>query len=334
MSLPKITVITPSYNQGEFLEETIQSVLNQGYPNLEYIIIDGGSTDQSVDIISKYSKELSYWVSEKDNGQSEAINKGFRRATGEIVTWLNSDDLFMPNVLNQIVEHFDDQNIVLVHGGNIHFGKGMSDSTPHFTNKPHLMSRYLSGMCFDQPASFFRKSALDKVGLLDENLHYGMDYDLFLRLLLIGDFKPIDLVVSKYRLHERSKTVSLSDRFAKDWAKVYSKFCRSYPGLAHLVDLLKRLEVYEEVDKSNFRSIEREFQLEDINKSFGFFIKHQIVSYYAQSSFDKCRELLEFLLKYDKHVFNEFKLRRLLLQVKYLPASVINLKNHLTTILR
>jgi glycosyltransferase involved in cell wall biosynthesis len=90
---PKITIVTPSFNQGEFLEETIQSVLNQGYPNLEYIIIDGGSTDKSVDIISKYSKELSYWVSEKDNGQSEAINKGFRKATGEIVTWLNSDDL-------------------------------------------------------------------------------------------------------------------------------------------------------------------------------------------------------------------------------------------------
>jgi glycosyltransferase involved in cell wall biosynthesis len=331
---PKITVVTPSYNQGRYLEETIQSVLNQGYPNLEYIIIDGGSTDQSVEIIGKYSKALTYWESEKDNGQSEAINKGFRRATGEIITWLNSDDLFMPDVLCQLPKHFEDQNVVLVHGGNIGFGKNMVDSLPHFSKGGDLLPQYVSGMCFDQPASFFRKSSLDRIGLLDEKLHYGMDYDLFVRLLLVGEFKPIDIVVSKYRFHSDSKSVSLANYFAKDWAKVYSKFCRSYPGLEHLVDQLKCLGIYEACDENIYPIIERELQISGLNKSLGFFLKHQIVSLYSESLFKKCQELLEFLQKYDATLFEELSLRGLLVQVKYFPSRILRLKNRILTMLK
>src|SRR5687768_13083798 len=107
MNSPKISIITPSYNQGRFIEETILSVINQNYPNLEYIIIDGGSTDNTVEIIRKYEQHLAYWVSEKDGGQSEAINKGFKKATGDIVCWINSDDFFMPGALSKVADCFE-----------------------------------------------------------------------------------------------------------------------------------------------------------------------------------------------------------------------------------
>lgn len=119
---PKISIVTPSYNQGSYLEETILSVLNQKYPNLEYIIIDGGSTDSSVEIIKKYASYLSYWVSEKDSGQSEALNKGFNRASGEIIAWLNSDDLYCENTLHIIAEKFmEHPEVGIVYGDVINF---------------------------------------------------------------------------------------------------------------------------------------------------------------------------------------------------------------------
>jgi len=117
MNLPKISIVTPSFNQGQYIEETILSIVNQNYPNLEYIIIDGGSTDNTVEIIKKYEKHLAYWVSEKDKGQSEAINKGFRKATGDIVCWINSDDFFMPGSLLKVGERFaKDNSLDLLNG--------------------------------------------------------------------------------------------------------------------------------------------------------------------------------------------------------------------------
>src|SRR5580700_341038 len=120
MDLPKISIITPSYNQGQFIEETILSILNQNYPNLEYLIIDGKSTDSTIEIIKKYEQKIFYWVSEKDSGQSEAINKGFQKATGEIVCWLNSDDILMPNALNEVAAQFiKNKELILLNGQTV-----------------------------------------------------------------------------------------------------------------------------------------------------------------------------------------------------------------------
>src|SRR5437763_884238 len=131
MTFPKITVITPSYNQGKFLEETIVSVISQGYPNLEYMLIDGGSTDNSIDIIKKYRTYFSYWISEKDSGQSEAINKGLKKATGEIISWLNSDDLYTAGCLQHVAEHFaKHREAALVHGKTILFGDRKKELIP------------------------------------------------------------------------------------------------------------------------------------------------------------------------------------------------------------
>ena len=127
-TLPKISIITPSFNQGPFLEETILSVLQQGYPNLEYIIIDGGSTDESVGIIKRYQDRLHYWVSEKDSGQSEALNKGLRRATGDIIGWLCSDDLYLPGTFEKVVRIFEQHPAAgMLHGRSILFGKGKKE---------------------------------------------------------------------------------------------------------------------------------------------------------------------------------------------------------------
>lgn len=176
--LPLVTVVTPSFNQRIFLEETIQSVANQDYPNIEYIVIDGGSTDGSLQVIKAYENNIAHWVSEEDSGQSEAINKGLRRATGQIVTWLNSDDMLYPNAISTAVGHFQaNPNVGVVHGAARIFGNG--PDRIQVANENDLPWAYFAGMPFSQPAAFFSRTVLDKIGLLDESLHYGLDYDFF-----------------------------------------------------------------------------------------------------------------------------------------------------------
>ena len=228
MNFPKISIVIPSYNQGQFLEETILSVIDQQYPNLELFVVDGGSTDNSVDVIKKYEQHLTWWVSEKDNGQSEAINKGLKKTNGEIVCWVNSDDLLMPGSLQVISSAFMSapMQVGLIHGGAIVFKADKIKETRLTYQSPNKEA-YLSGMVFPQPAAFFRKSLLDKVGYLNEQLHYGMDYDLFLRLALVCDFLPIDNVLAKYRLHQQSKSVSESNRFIGDWKRSFVNLCKN-----------------------------------------------------------------------------------------------------------
>lgn len=218
----KISIITPSYNQAKFLEETILSVINQGYHDLEFIVIDGGSKDHSVDIIKAYEKYITYWVSEKDKGQSDAINKGLKKATGEIIGWINSDDLLLPGSLQKIGEIFQSlpENIGVIHGGAIIF-EGEKDLREIYNYGIPSVEKYLSGMAFSQPAAFFRKIYLDRVGLLREDLHYGMDYDLFARLACVCKFQPVDHLFSKYRLHNDSKSVAHSNKFRHDWDRVF-----------------------------------------------------------------------------------------------------------------
>ncbi|HEU5166437.1 MAG TPA: glycosyltransferase family 2 protein [Chitinophagaceae bacterium] len=228
MNFPKISIVIPSYNQGQFLEETILSVIDQQYPNLELFVVDGGSTDNSVDVIKKHEQHLTWWVSEKDNGQSEAINKGLKNTKGEIVCWVNSDDLLMPGSLQVISSAFISapMQVGLIHGGSIVFNADKIKETRLTYQSPNKEA-YLSGMVFPQPAAFFRKSLVDRVGYLNEQLHYGMDYDLFLRLALVCDFLPIDNVLAKYRLHQQSKSVSESNRFIGDWKRSFVNLCKN-----------------------------------------------------------------------------------------------------------
>lgn len=213
MPLPSISIITPSFNQGAYLEQTIQSVLDQGYPSLEYIVVDGGSTDESTKIIKKYAKHLAYWVSEPDYGQSHAINKGLRRATGSVVNWLNSDDYYQPGALYAVGQAFLRTDVNVVCGRSRVFRN--EDNTGYLSNGtdvyPENLAKTIGWARIDQPETFFRKSVIDRIGLLDERLHYLMDRDWWLKYLFgygLDGIMHIPDVLVNFRLHGQSKTVS------------------------------------------------------------------------------------------------------------------------------
>ncbi len=216
----KLTIVTPSYNQGRFLEETILSVLNQRYQPLEYIVIDGGSTDESVDVIRKYEEHLSYWVSEKDRGQVHAINKGLERATGEVFAFINSDDVYLPGAFNAAMDHFasrSDSNWVC--GDTIMFGAG------HNTTLVRSVVPKSAAHCLcwaykaPQPGHFW-KTEIVKQGF-QEQWNYDFDHDLYIRLLLSGHtchYMPVP--IAAYRLHEVSKTVAEGHRQLEEFDRI------------------------------------------------------------------------------------------------------------------
>ncbi len=226
MRYPKITIVTPSYNQGEFIEKTITSVLNQNYPDLEYIIIDGGSTDNSVEIIKKYAKYLTWWVSEKDRGQSHAINKGFERATGELLGWLNSDDYFLDGALIKLAKaYMEDVSVGVVRGrGLIHDKKGKKIYEPEFKDVTiDSLFEWCYGNDFMQPSTLFTKQAWDECGPLDETLHMAMDMDLWIKIRKKYEFRMVDAMISHALSHEDAKTTAFRNTMLVDTAIVINK---------------------------------------------------------------------------------------------------------------
>ncbi len=209
---PKLSIVTPSFNQGKFLEETIVSVLDQNYPNLEYIVIDGGSRDESVEVIKRYEKHLAYWVSEKDRGQVHAINKGIEKSTGEIFGFINSDDLYLPSTFATVAEHFDQHSeSEWVCGDTIIFGEGRADELIE-TVVPKSAAHCLSwAYTAAQPGHFWKRELV--AGGFDESWPYDFDHDLYVRLLLAGHkCEHIPQAFARYRLHDASKTVAENHR--------------------------------------------------------------------------------------------------------------------------
>jgi glycosyltransferase involved in cell wall biosynthesis len=207
-SYPKISIITPSLNQGQFLERTILSVLNQNYPNLEFIIIDGGSNDESLSIIKRYEKYLSYWVSEKDEGQSDALNKGFKKATGEIIGWQNSDDIYLPDVFKKISQIFkESRKIDIVYGNRIDIDENDNIiGESRFTRFSKTVYQY-DGISLGTQSTFWKRDLFTKIGYLDINFQFAMDYEFFLRAAVKGaKFKYTPYYLGAMRRHKAAKT--------------------------------------------------------------------------------------------------------------------------------
>jgi len=239
MNYPKISVITPSYNQGKYLEETIISVIGQGYPNLEYIVIDGGSSDNSKEILQKYSDQITYWVSEKDTGQSNAINKGFNRATGEIFYWLNSDDMLMPKSLLYMSEIADLTKESVYFGNCIHFQNSDGNLTTYGSNITAAASNHLLKHLdyIIQPSSFWTRSAWLATGPLSEELHFAFDWEWFLRAEKNGvEFVPLQECLSMYRIHAEHKTGTGGDARQEEIIAVSKIFA---PGRVQLLQHLQ-----------------------------------------------------------------------------------------------
>lgn len=223
-ALPKISIVTPSYNQASFIEETIQSVLEQHYPNLEYLIFDGGSNDGTIEILKKYDHYLK-WVSRKDNGQSDALNQGFRQAKGEVLAYINSDDRYEPGALHKVGEY-------MLQNPGAHWitgkckvidpqGREVRKAVTAYKNFWLLLRSYKILLILDyvsQPATFWRRSVIEKVGLFDESQYFAMDYDYSLR---VGQFFRLHVLndyLAAFRVHPASKSSLIRDHFNDDLA--------------------------------------------------------------------------------------------------------------------
>ncbi|MGA8481854.1 MAG: glycosyltransferase family 2 protein [Chthoniobacterales bacterium] len=207
MDCPRISIVTPSFNQGKFLAATLESVLGQGYPALEYLVMDGGSEDNSIEVIKQRESELLFWRSEPDRGQAAAINEGFTRCSGTILGWLNSDDLYTPGTFSKVAAILGPicEQPAVIYGGceSFHDAKNSREirGAPPFDSEMLQVTDYL-----DQPSVFWTRAAWELVGPLDESLHYAFDWDWFLRAARSCKFVSCDRVFSRYRIHSEHKS--------------------------------------------------------------------------------------------------------------------------------
>jgi glycosyltransferase involved in cell wall biosynthesis len=263
---PKITVVTPSYNQASFLEETIRSVLLQGYPGLEYIVIDGGSTDGSQEIIRKYSRWITYWISEPDHGQTDAINKGLAMATGELVNFVNSDDLLTPGALFSVARAFDGHDLVAGKCQNFSRKTDLDVITNH-----HLSARAMirgdSDVVFHQPAVWLRRVLIRECGGFQSDLNYAFDWDLCIRYVaLFPRVHYIPATLARFRLHDGSKTVASPDNMAAERTEVVRRLFRNdrFRMLRSVCDRRLRQNAWWET----LQQIDRDYHPHSVKKAF------------------------------------------------------------------
>ena len=232
---PLVSIITPSFNQADFLRDTIESVLNQDYPSIEYIIVDGGSSDGSQEIIKSYSDRLSWWISEPDQGQADAINKGFQRAQGEIITWLNSDDMYLPRTISKVVNVFQNKP----DAGMIYGDAVSSDKDGRLLNELRFDSWHLKELLefniICQPAVFMKRSILERSGYLDLSYHFFLDHQLWIRIARETNLvhQPQIWAVSRY--HDRAKNVTMISQVGEEAYRILD-WAAAEPDLANIID--------------------------------------------------------------------------------------------------
>lgn len=239
---PLVSIVTPSYNQAAFLEAAIKSVLDQKYPNLEYLIADGKSTDGSVEIIKKYADRLAWWVSEADQGQADAINKGLKRARGEIIAWLNSDDLYLPGAFHTVVKYFQDHpQVGLVFGDLLALDEhGEQINTLRYGD--YSLQDLMAFRIIGQPAVFFRKEVLLQAGSLDLSYQYLLDHQLWIRMAGITKIQHIPQFLAAARYHAGAKNVAAAEKFGEeayrivDWMRTFEKTKTIFPTIERKVE--------------------------------------------------------------------------------------------------
>jgi GT2 family glycosyltransferase len=234
-----VSIVTPSFNQTSYLEQTIQSVLDQDYADIETLVIDGGSTDGSVDIIKKYAFRLAYWVSEKDAGQADAINKGMARAKGEIVAWLNSDDYYLPGTVAAAVKAFEQNpEAVLIYADML----AVDEHSQTFNTLRYRQLTLEDLLCFQiigQPAVFMRRAAFEKAGGLDLSYHFLLDHHLWIRIAAQGRILHVPQMWSAARYHAQAKNRAKASEFGReafrilDWAKTYEPTSYLLSSISH-----------------------------------------------------------------------------------------------------
>ncbi|MBW4649281.1 MAG: glycosyltransferase [Kastovskya adunca ATA6-11-RM4] len=278
LELPRISIVTPNYNQGEFIEETIRSVLLQNYPSLEYIIIDGGSTDESIKIIKKYEQYLAFWTSEPDRGQSHAINKGFERCTGDYIAWMNADDCYLPDALHHVFVEAKANKFDFIYGCTYN-GSSLNDKylsyrsgTQTFATKYLLRAFYGEQYVIPSQSVFVSRRLFEKVGLIDENSYYCMDIDWFIRMALE---RPRSLKISQpicfYRLHPQSKTISSGVGNREEALNLTQKYASHLSFLERLQ--LNRLINYSEEIRPYFAAYAAGKQKQPFQKLLGTMMK-------------------------------------------------------------
>jgi len=219
-STPSVTVVTPSYNQAPFLEQTILSVLEQDYPSLEYFVVDGASTDSSLDIIHKYADRITWWVSEQDNGQADAINKGLKRASGEVVAWLNSDDYYLPDTIQRAVRALQENPTAAFVFGDVQVVNEENEVINILRYGDWGLKELTSFYIIGQPAVFMRRAALQSAGLLDTSYHYLLDHQLWLRLAMKSNIKHIPQLWAGAHYHAGSKNMAQAANFGSEAQRI------------------------------------------------------------------------------------------------------------------
>jgi len=290
---PLISIITPSLNQGMYIEDNIISVLNQNYPHVEHIIIDGCSTDGTIGILKKYKHLI--WVSEKDGGQSEAINKGFKKARGEIIGWLNSDDCYEPGAFFTVVAELHkvhgkyivsgDCSVIDDRGNRVGYCKG------RFSDHKDLIKYWNRDNTIPQPSVFFYRDILDEFGYLDEKLHYGIDYEFWLRISKHRQIHYIEKPLAKIRVHDRAKSSPGYEVFEREWFRVSKKYWGSLFSINYYRHLfmalrfrstLMRISAYSRMEELSLREFRSRIFVSIVSNPLNLF-KRRLFSAFLRS---------------------------------------------------